>query len=184
MIGLVVAWTIAFTSTMAAQCSPPTNFWEQFEIDYATHGCINVQMFYEALAYSDLILDVLVLILPIPTVLSLKMPWKQKIAVLDILLLGSMYVFVSEKKNPTRLVLTLPVFLDLESHGSPRFCKSLTRPLMTPWDSSTTLCVSPSVYPGPRISVSDTCIQGGLQGRSSGSSPRMLLLSSELAFPL
>ena len=47
---------------------------------------------YQALAISDLILDILVLALPIPMVASLQLPWKTKIKVIDILLLGSVYV--------------------------------------------------------------------------------------------
>ena len=91
MIGLVTSWTIAFTSVMAAQCNPPTDFWNEFEIDYGTN-CIQVQVFYQGLAYSDLILDILVLAMPIPMVLMLKMPWRKKIAVLDVFLLGAVYV--------------------------------------------------------------------------------------------
>lgn len=90
MIGLVGSWALAFTSVMAAQCSPPTYFWEAFEKDYPGH-CVQVQAVYQGLAYSDLILDAWVLALPIPMVASLKLPWKSKIKVIDSLLLGSVY---------------------------------------------------------------------------------------------
>ena len=88
MIAFVASWAIAFTSAMAAQCHPPAYFWEAFEIDYAPR-CLNVQVLYQALAISDIILDVVVLALPIPMVASLHLPWKTKIKVIDILMLGS-----------------------------------------------------------------------------------------------
>ena len=91
MMALVASWAVSFTSAMAAQCSPPTYFWKSFEIDYPPH-CIQVQLMYQGLGYSDLILDVLVLSLPIPMVASLHLPWKTKIKVIDILMLGSVYV--------------------------------------------------------------------------------------------
>ena len=90
MIAFVASWAIAFTSAMAAQCRPPAYFWESFEIDYVPR-CLNVQVLYQALAISDIILDVLVLAFPIPMVASLQLPWKTKIKVIDILMLGSVY---------------------------------------------------------------------------------------------
>ena len=90
MIAFVAAWTIAFVSAIAAQCVPARDFWELFEKDYLPH-CLNVQTMYQALAYSDLILDVTVLAFPIPTVISLQLPWKKKIKIIDIFMLGSVY---------------------------------------------------------------------------------------------
>lgn len=73
---------------MAAQCSPVPYFWESFEIDYPKK-CFEVQKMYQGLAYSDLVLDVLVLALPIPVIASLQLPWRTKIKIIDVLLLGS-----------------------------------------------------------------------------------------------
>ncbi|KAL9003414.1 MAG: hypothetical protein Q9188_003719 [Gyalolechia gomerana] len=73
---------------MAAQCSPPNYFWKAFEKDYPGR-CVQVQVLYQALAWSDLVLDVLVLTVPIPVVVSLHLPWRAKIKVIDILMLNS-----------------------------------------------------------------------------------------------
>ena len=89
MLGIVAVWTIVFTSVTAGQCYPLTTFWTSFEIDYGSN-CIQVQMFYQSLAFSDLIMDVIVLASPIPVVLSLRIPWRKKIAVIDVLLLGTL----------------------------------------------------------------------------------------------
>ena len=91
MIVLVASWAISFSSAMAAQCSPPNYFWEAFEVDYEGH-CIQVFKMYEGLAWSDLFLDILVLSFPIPIVASLHLSWRAKIKVLDILLLGAVWV--------------------------------------------------------------------------------------------
>ena len=100
MIAFVASWAIAFASAMAAQCRPPAYFWEAFEIDYVPR-CLNVQVLYQALAISDIILDVLVLALPIPMVASLHLPWKTKIKVIDILMLGSVYFLTLDLQPPT-----------------------------------------------------------------------------------
>ena len=91
LMAVVASWAIAFTIATVAQCQPLAYFWEYFELEYPGH-CIQVRLMYQALAYSDLLLDVLVLVLPIPMVISLHMPWKTKIKVLDILMLGSVSV--------------------------------------------------------------------------------------------
>jgi len=90
MMALVASWALSFTSAMLAQCSPPPYFWESFESEYPGH-CIDVLHMYEGLAYSDLILDILVLSLPIPMVASLQLPWRTKIKVIDMFMLGSVY---------------------------------------------------------------------------------------------
>ena len=90
MIALVAGWATAFTIVMIAQCRPPSFFWEAFEEEYLPH-CVNVQMVYQALGISDLILDVLVLALPVPMIASLQLPWRTKIKVIDVFMLGSVY---------------------------------------------------------------------------------------------
>lgn len=89
-MAIVASWAVAFTASAAAQCRPPPYFWHAFEADYPGH-CFALQKMYQAQAYSDLPLDVLVLSLPIPMVASLHMPWRKKLRVIDILLLGSVY---------------------------------------------------------------------------------------------
>lgn len=88
MIVTVTIWAVSFTTAMVAQCSPPKYFWESFEIDYPKR-CIKVQTLYQGLAWSDLIFDIIVLSLPIPVVVSLQLPWKAKIKVIDVLMLGT-----------------------------------------------------------------------------------------------
>ncbi|KAI0122730.1 hypothetical protein F4814DRAFT_458320 [Daldinia grandis] len=92
-IGLTVAWGMAFTFAVAFQCTPVSTLWNRFELEYGA-ACIKVQPFYLSLAISDLILDVSIFVIPMPHVHRLKMPWKQKIAVAGIFLLGSVVVAI------------------------------------------------------------------------------------------
>jgi len=87
-IAVVTLYTVIMTSAMLAQCNPVHLFWDVFELEYGDR-CLSVQVWYIALAWSDMALDLIVLLLPIPTVMMLKMPWRRKIGVLDILLLGA-----------------------------------------------------------------------------------------------
>ncbi|KAI1479226.1 hypothetical protein F4774DRAFT_425911 [Daldinia eschscholtzii] len=84
-IGLTVSWGIAFTFTVAFQCTPVSTLWDKFETDYGPY-CIKIQPSSFALAISDLILDALILVIP--------MPHRQKIAVAGMLLLGLVVVAI------------------------------------------------------------------------------------------
>lgn len=88
-IGLTLAWGLAFTLAVSFQCWPARMFWEAFESEYALH-CVDVKSFYLAVAVSDLLLDVLIFVLPLPHLATLKLPWRRKLAVTAIFLLGSM----------------------------------------------------------------------------------------------
>lgn len=88
-IALTVAWTVAITFAGAFQCYPVHDFWNLFESQYGDH-CVDVASLYLAVAVSDLILDILIFLLPVPHLHSLKMPLRQKVAVCALFLLGAM----------------------------------------------------------------------------------------------
>ncbi|KAI9898871.1 hypothetical protein N3K66_005332 [Trichothecium roseum] len=66
-------------------------FWEAFESEYPLH-CVDVRSFYLAVAASDLLLDVLIFVLPLPHLATLKLPWRRKLAVSAIFLLSSIVI--------------------------------------------------------------------------------------------
>ncbi|POS70126.1 integral membrane protein [Diaporthe helianthi] len=90
-IGLTVAWTVAITFALAFQCYPIHLFWDLFESEYAEH-CVNVTQLYIAVAISDMVLDILIFLLPIPHLWTLKMPLRRKLAVCGVFLTGSIVV--------------------------------------------------------------------------------------------
>lgn len=79
------AWTIAFTLVYIFQCSNPSEFWKQ---QWGTKAkCVDVSVNYYY-AVSSIIIDVLMLSIPWPPILKLKMEVKQKVAVISIFMLG------------------------------------------------------------------------------------------------
>ena len=88
-IAATTAWGISFTLVTAFQCTPVSTIWNQFEINYTAY-CINQQAFYMATAVTDVVIDLFIFSLPIPMVLKLHLPTRQKIAVAGMFLLGGM----------------------------------------------------------------------------------------------
>lgn len=89
MVGITIAWTIAFFFAIIFQCHPVSVFWKEFEYQYG-HSCVEIIPFYESTTYTDIILDVFTLAMPIPMVLRLHLPMRQKIGVSIIFLLGAL----------------------------------------------------------------------------------------------
>ena len=87
-ITTVVSWGTSCALVTLFQCTPISAIWDQLETDY-TRYYVNQIEFYQALAISDLILDVFTFILPLPMIARLHMPPKQKVAIAGIFL-GSM----------------------------------------------------------------------------------------------
>ncbi|KAM3074407.1 hypothetical protein ACMFMG_002786 [Clarireedia jacksonii] len=85
MLAIVFTWTVSFFFANLFTCYPITPFVEQF---YG-HTCMNTVPMWYAMSISDMIVDILILLLPIPMVLQLKLRPKQKIGVLGMFLLGA-----------------------------------------------------------------------------------------------
>ena len=85
MLGLVTAWTITFFLTNLFACRPVTALVEPF---YGNKCVDTISMWYAG-SVSDIILDLLILLMPIPVVWQLHLPTKQKIGVLAMFFLGT-----------------------------------------------------------------------------------------------
>lgn len=86
-MGITAAWTIAFFFTSLFQCIPVTAIVEAY---YSREKCVNINQFYNAGCITDIIVDFLILILPIPMVLRLQLSFRQRLAILGIFLLGTL----------------------------------------------------------------------------------------------
>ncbi|KAI0424430.1 hypothetical protein F5Y09DRAFT_324447 [Xylaria sp. FL1042] len=93
VIGLTAAWGIAYVFALAFQCVPPSTLWDKLESEYGSN-CVMVLPFYLSFAFSDLILDVIIFILPVPHLYNLVMPTRQKFGVASIFFLGSLVVAI------------------------------------------------------------------------------------------
>ncbi|KAI1819660.1 hypothetical protein F4861DRAFT_543712 [Xylaria intraflava] len=93
VIGLTASWGIAYVFALAFQCSPPSTLWEKLESEYGSQ-CVMVLPFYLSFAFTDLIIDIIIFILPVPHLYSLNMPTRQKLGVASIFFLGSLVVAI------------------------------------------------------------------------------------------
>jgi len=83
---IVAAWTIATVGATIGQCVPIQGAWNK--TTKAT--CINSDVFWVAYAVGNIITDAIVLVLPIPSVLSLKLNRRDKVLLCGIFLLGGL----------------------------------------------------------------------------------------------
>ena len=87
MLLLVFSWTVSFFFANLFTCYPITPFIEAF---YGNNCVDGLSMWY-AMAITDIIIDFIILVMPIPMVLKLQLPLKQKLGVLGMFLLGALY---------------------------------------------------------------------------------------------
>jgi hypothetical protein len=85
MLGIVISWTISFFLANLLQCIPVTPLIEPFY----ENNCINGLPIWYGMAISDVIMDFMILIMPIPIVFHLQVPMKQRFGIIGIFLLGA-----------------------------------------------------------------------------------------------
>lgn len=85
MLSVVVAWTLSYFFANLFTCYPITSLIEPF---YG-NKCINAVPMWLSVVATDLIVDVGILIMPIPMVLRLQLPWKDRLGVLGMFSLGA-----------------------------------------------------------------------------------------------
>ncbi|KAI1452356.1 hypothetical protein F4805DRAFT_472455 [Annulohypoxylon moriforme] len=100
LIGVTMLWGTAFTLACAFQCTPVAILWSNYEIEYDGF-CIKAQPFYLTMAVSDLILDCIIFVVPLPHLYMLQLPLRQKLAAGGIFLLGTIVIAI----GVTRIVV-------------------------------------------------------------------------------
>lgn len=98
------AYTAIFFSLLFA-CKPVAASWDPLLLALPTTVCLNRGGIYLAQAVIGIVTDVLLLTLPIPTVMKLQMPNKQKLGLVGMFGLGSMYVYSGFYLNPALTTL-------------------------------------------------------------------------------
>lgn len=84
---ICISWTLAFTFITIFQCHPVQYYWEETTFQAAPR-CISPITLIEAQVVTDLVIDFLILVLPIPIIWNLKLPIKQRLSIVGIFLLG------------------------------------------------------------------------------------------------
>ena len=87
MLAIVFAWTVSIFFANLFLCYPVTALIEAF---YG-NKCVNGVAVWFASTISDVIIDIVILAMPIPMVLRLQLPLKQRLGVLVTFLLGATY---------------------------------------------------------------------------------------------
>ena len=80
------AWTVATVGATIGQCIPISGSWDKT----VKAQCINNDRFWVAYGIGNIITDVMVLVLPIPSILALKLNRRDKVLLCGIFLLGGL----------------------------------------------------------------------------------------------
>lgn len=121
MMGLVVAWTITYTLTNLLTCIPVTPFIEPFYGNVCMTYVIDMWL---SVVGTDLVTDVGILAMPIPMVLRLQMPWRDRLAVLGMFMTGATVCAISATRIATLVQISvefLEHYNDLTYYTSPVF---------------------------------------------------------------
>lgn len=110
--------------TMANACKPVSFFWNQFI--GAEGKCIDINAFFLALGIMNMLVDVVVLVVPIPRILALNMTARKKWGVSGILLLGG-FVCVASIVRINELA-KFSKAIDVTWHMGPVFIWSSVEP--------------------------------------------------------
>jgi hypothetical protein len=86
--GMLIAWTIGALFSGIFQCDPIARAWNK---ELPGH-CINSVVYFRAIASTNLITDVFILVLPVPIVWELNRPIGERAALIAIFGLGALYV--------------------------------------------------------------------------------------------
>lgn len=88
MLSIVAIWTVSYFFANLFTCYPVTPLVESF---YG-NKCINTIPMWLSVVATDLIVDVAILLMPVPLVLQLHLPLKDKLGVLAMFMLGARYL--------------------------------------------------------------------------------------------
>jgi hypothetical protein len=86
----VIGYWVTVCVTILVACRPLPYFWTRYTDPTATGQCIDVPKFFFGNGIAAMLIDVCILIVPMPVINGLNMPKSQKRAVLAILLLGGL----------------------------------------------------------------------------------------------
>ncbi|KAI0521975.1 hypothetical protein F5B22DRAFT_594896 [Xylaria bambusicola] len=89
-----IGYLLSIWSVAAALCQPTEFFWTQF-LGVTKGKCLDINASFLSLTVLNLVADLLVLVVPIPEILALKMTTKKKISVCAVMLLGGLVCVVS-----------------------------------------------------------------------------------------
>jgi hypothetical protein len=82
VLGLIMAWGVSCLFVIAFQCDPPAGIWNHWDSAIAGGSCLDVRKLAWGHTVSNLIFDIVVVLLPVPVLLQLQMSAAKKIQVI------------------------------------------------------------------------------------------------------
>lgn len=107
-LGLNVAWFGAFGSVALVPCTPVHAFWDKPILAPSSYNCSSTLSIQLSSGITSVLMDLFVLLLPIPCLLKLKTSWRNKVRVCFIFFMGYWYVaqlslyYLTRILNPKR----------------------------------------------------------------------------------
>ncbi|KAM6513288.1 hypothetical protein FALCPG4_015729 [Fusarium falciforme] len=92
-IVMVASYTITIAGLLLFGCHPIRASWDPYA--FATGKCVDTAVLYIAIAVANIVSDVVLFIIPLPTIVRLKMPVAQKIGAAIMFGIGSVTVATS-----------------------------------------------------------------------------------------
>ncbi|KAF9892322.1 hypothetical protein FE257_002099 [Aspergillus nanangensis] len=86
MIGLTTAWGIAYMITMFTACIPLRAYWETLQSD--SENCTNKSSATMSFSITNMVTDLMVLVVPIPVLWNLKLPMRERLGLIALMSLG------------------------------------------------------------------------------------------------
>ena len=86
---MLIAWNIGALFSGIFQCRPISRVWDKSIPGY----CIDSLVYFRAIAGTNLITDLYILFLPLPIVSGLRRPFSEKVALMGIFTLGTLYIY-------------------------------------------------------------------------------------------
>ncbi|BCS22383.1 uncharacterized protein APUU_30608S [Aspergillus puulaauensis] len=92
---LILSYFVACVIASIAGCKPPSYLWDRFRNPDTPGGCFDEVAFFRWNGLANMLLDVLMLVLPLPMVWRMRMSRRQKFLLTGIFLMGSFVCIVS-----------------------------------------------------------------------------------------
>ncbi|OJJ00155.1 hypothetical protein ASPVEDRAFT_149127 [Aspergillus versicolor CBS 583.65] len=92
---LITGYFVACVIASIAGCNPPSYIWDRFRDPNTPGGCFDEVAFFRWNGLANLLLDVLMLVLPLPMVWRMRTSRRQKVLLTGIFLMGSFVCVVS-----------------------------------------------------------------------------------------
>jgi hypothetical protein len=84
-----ILWAVACTFANIFMCTPVSHYWDPL----GEGKCQNFLLFFLIVVVFEIVMDAVLLVLPIPALLGLKMPLGTRLSIIGIFLLGILLVF-------------------------------------------------------------------------------------------